>query len=287
MQKYTTRHDVNAEIVAAIESGGSAFADEYDLDAIADECYPYNPGQQAFVCTATTDEFWASVQRNARALNGPRLIAPTEGELASLKELVNVRELESEYGVKEVFTRREQIEGQVAFVIGADDSQLVYQIEVSNGTAGARIESWSYTAYDREGNIQDEGEEPVTRENAASIHDTVALWAGQRLAAHHEYVQWANRERAVRDLIELARRVKAGTEKRDVQIQDPTEWRIGHHITPWAITLPDRKRALDPSELRIEWINPANRPEVPNDSEEATEIITVEDAQRIIDWWRA
>lgn len=70
----STRSEVDAEISDAIEAAGTevARAAEYDLDAIARECYEYRsqPGKAqaaGFVQTSTTEEFWASVQRNEKA----------------------------------------------------------------------------------------------------------------------------------------------------------------------------------------------------------------------------
>ena len=68
-QTFTTKADVVAEITQAIENG-DARAEEYDLDAIADECFTYDPAaghiqHAGYHQTATVEEFWQSVERHA------------------------------------------------------------------------------------------------------------------------------------------------------------------------------------------------------------------------------
>ena len=62
---YTTKQDILNEITDAIESGGAATADEFDLDQIVDDCFEYVPAKQGFVQITTTEEFWESVEANA------------------------------------------------------------------------------------------------------------------------------------------------------------------------------------------------------------------------------
>lgn len=66
---FITMPDVIAEITEAIENG-PASADDFDLDAIAVECYAYNPSYgrlqgAGWTLTADPEEFWQSVERNA------------------------------------------------------------------------------------------------------------------------------------------------------------------------------------------------------------------------------
>ncbi|MCX7445805.1 hypothetical protein OS125_11235 [Corynebacterium sp. P7003] len=68
---FTDMNAVHADIIAAIEATGIASADEYNIDAIARECYEYDPAHghiqdAGFICTADVDEFWASVERHAK-----------------------------------------------------------------------------------------------------------------------------------------------------------------------------------------------------------------------------
>ena len=60
---YTTRHDAIAYVAEIIENG-QALADEFNVDAIVDDCFTFDADAQAFVLTANHDEFWDSVQRN-------------------------------------------------------------------------------------------------------------------------------------------------------------------------------------------------------------------------------
>lgn len=73
-RRLATRSDVIAEITTAIEAGGAASAAEYDLDAIADEAYRYDPcdghAQDAgfvplYDGADGVDAFWAIVERHA------------------------------------------------------------------------------------------------------------------------------------------------------------------------------------------------------------------------------
>lgn len=65
---FATSDDVHTEIVTALESSAEvADADaEFDIEAIADECFVYDAAAGGFVQSADTVEFWASVERNAR-----------------------------------------------------------------------------------------------------------------------------------------------------------------------------------------------------------------------------
>ena len=60
---YTTRHDAIAYVAEIIENG-QALADEFNVDAIVDDCFTFDADAQAFVLTADSDGFWDSVQRN-------------------------------------------------------------------------------------------------------------------------------------------------------------------------------------------------------------------------------
>ena len=40
------------------------YADDYDIDAIAADCFTYRPAARQFFQTATEDEFWASVAKH-------------------------------------------------------------------------------------------------------------------------------------------------------------------------------------------------------------------------------
>jgi hypothetical protein len=64
--KYTTKDAVIEQvIVPAIEASGVARADEYDLDAIFDATFEYDPDLQAFVQDGTVEDFWAAVEKAA------------------------------------------------------------------------------------------------------------------------------------------------------------------------------------------------------------------------------
>ena len=64
MSTYTTRDEaITREIVTAIEAGGVATRDEYDIDAIADEVLgDYTEG---YALKVDADEFWTVVARHA------------------------------------------------------------------------------------------------------------------------------------------------------------------------------------------------------------------------------
>ncbi len=57
---YTTFADCKQEVAAAINAG-AADESEYDIDAIAEECFTWDDEAQGFEDTSTTDEFWTSV----------------------------------------------------------------------------------------------------------------------------------------------------------------------------------------------------------------------------------
>lgn len=63
---YTTRHDAIAYVAEIIENG-QALADEFNVDAIVDDCFTFNADAQAFLLVADSAEFWESVQRHAYA----------------------------------------------------------------------------------------------------------------------------------------------------------------------------------------------------------------------------
>ena len=68
---YSTRADATAAIAAAIESG-DALAAEYDLDAICDDCFTWEPSEgrlqhAGYRQHAAADDFWAAVERHAYA----------------------------------------------------------------------------------------------------------------------------------------------------------------------------------------------------------------------------
>ena len=73
---HTTADDAKNAIRVAIEGGGAADADDYDIDAIFDEAYEYevdtnDQGQEllntaGFVQVVTVDEFWEIVGRHDR-----------------------------------------------------------------------------------------------------------------------------------------------------------------------------------------------------------------------------
>ena len=60
---YVTRDGAESYVMGIIESG-DASADEFNIDAIVDDCFEYDTDLHQFVLTADTDEFWASVERN-------------------------------------------------------------------------------------------------------------------------------------------------------------------------------------------------------------------------------
>ena len=57
---YTTFADCKQEVAAAINAG-AADESEYDIDAIAAECFTWDADDQRFDSTTTIDEFWTSV----------------------------------------------------------------------------------------------------------------------------------------------------------------------------------------------------------------------------------
>lgn len=68
---YSTRTDcIENEITDIIEASGVASADEYDIDAIADELVVMEPMDERHECgyrvDADEDELWACVARNAK-----------------------------------------------------------------------------------------------------------------------------------------------------------------------------------------------------------------------------
>ena len=86
MQKrYTTKTEAIGHLIAVIEYGGES-AHEFNLDAIADQVFTYNPSPEAlqragFVLTATDDEFWQAVQDNALAEFTARFDEGAEDEM--------------------------------------------------------------------------------------------------------------------------------------------------------------------------------------------------------------
>ncbi len=63
---YTTRDEFEGEVIAAIEHGGSATADEFNIDAIVDDNLTWDDNAQAYHQHTSTAEFWQSVERHAR-----------------------------------------------------------------------------------------------------------------------------------------------------------------------------------------------------------------------------
>ena len=77
MSNLLHRSDVIFEIISAIESTGEVTAEQYDIDAIADDCFTYmdGDGQAAaagWVQTADFDQFWSAVAKNEKK---PRTLA--------------------------------------------------------------------------------------------------------------------------------------------------------------------------------------------------------------------
>ena len=63
---FSTRADVDQEIITAVENGAVEEAHSvFDIDAIAAECFTFDTEAGVFVQTVSTDQFWASVERNA------------------------------------------------------------------------------------------------------------------------------------------------------------------------------------------------------------------------------
>lgn len=63
---FTTRTEAMAAVAEAIEAGGAARADEYDLDAIIDDTHRFDEPTQRYVPAVDPDGFWAAVERHAR-----------------------------------------------------------------------------------------------------------------------------------------------------------------------------------------------------------------------------
>lgn len=63
---YSTRDEAVRSIIEAIEAG-AARADEFDVEAIADEVLSWGHNTRGeFVATIDEDGFWAAVEANAR-----------------------------------------------------------------------------------------------------------------------------------------------------------------------------------------------------------------------------
>ena len=61
---YPDRHEaMHRAIIEPIEAG-DATAEEFDVDQIFSECFEWDGA--GYVQTASVEDFWASVQRNAR-----------------------------------------------------------------------------------------------------------------------------------------------------------------------------------------------------------------------------
>ena len=54
-----------SDVYTEIRSILGEFADEYNIEAIADQAYTFNPATQAFA-VVEGDEFWAVVEANER-----------------------------------------------------------------------------------------------------------------------------------------------------------------------------------------------------------------------------
>ena len=64
MTRYTRRDDaITREIIEPIEAG-QATADEFDIDAIADQVLGSH--EDGYACQVDSDEFWQIVADNAR-----------------------------------------------------------------------------------------------------------------------------------------------------------------------------------------------------------------------------
>lgn len=66
MTGTTTDRDALSAIVRAIEANGTARAEEYDLAGILRETHAFDY-PRGYHQTATSEEFWESVQRNEKA----------------------------------------------------------------------------------------------------------------------------------------------------------------------------------------------------------------------------
>lgn len=69
-QAFTDASQVKEMIATAIESGHAANAEDFDLDAIQEATYEFNPETQRFESIATEEEFWAAVMDNTNNENG-------------------------------------------------------------------------------------------------------------------------------------------------------------------------------------------------------------------------
>ena len=77
MGRHTSDVDAKAEIVTAIEGGGEAKADNYDIDAIFRAAYSYKVdtddngnellNTSGFEQTVDDDEFWKIVEESAKS----------------------------------------------------------------------------------------------------------------------------------------------------------------------------------------------------------------------------
>lgn len=61
-RQLTTAQDVRAEISEAL----GEYADQHDIDQIADACYEYSPETGRFEQIVDTDGFWVAVEQAAR-----------------------------------------------------------------------------------------------------------------------------------------------------------------------------------------------------------------------------
>lgn len=59
---FTTIQELHSYIAACIEAGGSASAEEFDLDGIADTISIYSRRRGVFCLIVDTDDFWAVVE---------------------------------------------------------------------------------------------------------------------------------------------------------------------------------------------------------------------------------
>lgn len=83
--RYTTKAEAVGHIISVIEHGGED-AHEFDLDAIADQVFTFDPSPEAlqragFVLTATDEEFWQAVQDSALAEFTARFDEAAEDEM--------------------------------------------------------------------------------------------------------------------------------------------------------------------------------------------------------------
>ena len=61
-QYYASADDAKATIVEAIEAGGAATREEYDLDAVFAAVYQWDTHHQAYYQAGDTDALWSAVQ---------------------------------------------------------------------------------------------------------------------------------------------------------------------------------------------------------------------------------